>query len=96
MALAPCGMLPISKVHRIPQGGRRPHVGNAIRLIDVSDKVIHNATLRDSVPAPPDPTNDDGQTIFYLFKSIEPASFNTSSSTMWPPRMQAVGPLECC
>ena len=54
MVLTPVGMRPISKVHRIPEGGRLAHVGNELHLIDANDNVIHKAVPGHSVPRVPE------------------------------------------
>jgi hypothetical protein len=45
MVLTPAGKLPISRVHRIPQGGRVAHVGNEIHLIDANNNIIFRTVV---------------------------------------------------
>jgi hypothetical protein len=61
MVLTPIGMRPISKVHRVPEGGRLAHVGNELHLIDANDNVIHKAVPGDSVPRDPEQSGAVGK-----------------------------------
>jgi len=52
--LTPGGKRPLSKVHRIPEGGRLAHVGNEIHVIDANNNVILKADFGDSDSDDPD------------------------------------------
>jgi hypothetical protein len=54
--LTPVGNRPISKVHRIPLGGRLAHVGNEIHLIDRYNNVINKVIPEDTKPRVPEET----------------------------------------
>lgn len=54
MVSTPGGNRPVSKVHRIPEGGRLAHVGNEIHVIDANNNVVLKANLGDSDSDDPD------------------------------------------
>lgn len=70
--LTPFGRRPISKVHRIPVGGRLAHVGKEIHLIDANDDVIHRAHPGDSIPRVPQASGWITYASWYYNKTSPP------------------------
>jgi len=70
--LTPCGMRPISKVHRIPPGGRLAHVGREVHIIDAESNVIHKTVPGDSVARLPEARGWITDASWYYNKSLPP------------------------